>query len=263
MKLKESLVTVVLPVYNAGSYLADCMESIAAQSYKNIEIIAVNDFSKDSSYKILRDFKKKFKNIQIINNKKHYGTAICLNRAMRKAAGQFVIFVNPYDIILSSCFKKQVKYLSNNPKAVGVGSQFTTIDAMGKKLIKSSLPLDHESIKNLLITTQSLMPETVLINRMVLPKDILYFKTGKHPFLYKEVFIKIIQFGKITNINQSLYYHRVGMKKHIRRQSRISHATALIKLVLNSRSSNSSLHTISSSYSALKSFLVSRPNLAG
>jgi glycosyltransferase involved in cell wall biosynthesis len=236
MKLKQKVVSVIMPVYNAGKFLPQCMESLIKQSYSNIEIIVVNDKSKDNSLKILQEFKKDYNNIHILQNKKHYGPAVCLNRATRVASGQFLALMNPCDYISINKFKRQINHLLKNPKTVAVGSQFVTISEHNKQLKKSSLPQDHEEIYQALLPSLSLKPETVMINRMLLPKDILHFSTNKYPLMFTEIFIKLLQYGKITNLNQPLYKHRVGIRRYTRNPSKLNHSFSLLKLLLKSRS---------------------------
>src|SRR3954470_6995683 len=98
MKLKESVVSILLPVYNAGKFLPECLESLKEQNYENIQIIAIDDKSKDNSYAILKKFQKQIKGLEVYKNKKHYGLAVCYNRAIRSAQGTFIAFMNPNDI---------------------------------------------------------------------------------------------------------------------------------------------------------------------
>ncbi len=236
MKLKESLISIIMPVYNAGEFLPQCLETLTKQNYPNLEIIAIDDSSKDNSLKILKQFKKKHKKIKILQNKKHYGTAICYNRALRVAAGQFVTFMNSFDLISLNKLKKQIKYLRTNPKTVAIGSQYTSIDENNKSLKKSSLPQEHEKIYHTLIPSHSFKPETILINRMLLPKDLLHFNTNKYPLVFTEILIRLLQYGKIANLKQSLYFHRVGIGRLPRRSSKLKHTFSLFQLFLKSRS---------------------------
>ena len=236
MKLKESVVTVILPVYNASKYLPDCLNSLVLQTYQDLQIIAIDDHSSDDSLKILRRYKRHFANFEIYSNKKRYGLAICYNRALKKSKGKFVAFMNPHDVNAISRFKRQVNFLLNNPRTVAVGTQYTSIDESNKKLERSDLPEEHETIYDTLIHTSSLHPETVMINRQLLPKDLLYFKNNKYPFIYTEVFVKFFQYGKVANIRQSLYFHREGIKRHGRKQSKVSQIMSMMKLWMSSRS---------------------------
>jgi glycosyltransferase involved in cell wall biosynthesis len=236
MKFKNSFVTVILPVYNASKYLPDCLNSLSQQTYQDLQIIAIDDHSRDDSLRVLRKYKRQFANFEIYSNKKRYGLAICYNRALKRAKGRFIAFMNPHDINAISRFKRQVNFLLNNPKTVAVGTQYTSIDESNKKLVRSDLPEEHETIYDTLIHTSSLHPESVMINRSLLPKDLLYFKNNKYPFIYTEVFVKFFQYGKVANIRHSLYFHREGMKRHGRKPSKMNQFTSMMKLWLSSRS---------------------------
>lgn len=244
MKLKESLVSIIIHVYNTDKFLAQCLQSLAKQSYSNIEIIAVDDYSKDNSLKILKKFKKKYdktgpnllRKIKILQNKKHYGVAICYNRALRLAQGQFLTFMNARDMVSPHRLKRQTNYLMANPKIAALGSQYTSINKNNKTLKKSNLPQEHEEIYHTLLPSLSLKPETVLINRMLLPKDIFYFTTNKYPYIFTEILIKLLQYGKITNLTQSFYFHRVGIGRSPRNSGKIQQAFSFLQLLLKSRS---------------------------
>lgn len=238
MKLKDYLVTVILPVYNAGKFLPECLESLKEQTYKDIQIIAIDDHSRDDSPSILRKFKKEFKHFEVMRNKKRYGTAICYNRALKRAQGRFVAFMNPNDVNAISRFKRQVNFLINHPKTVAVGTQFTSIDTNFKKLERSNLPEDHEPIYDTILSASTLKPETVMVDRKMLPKDLLYFKQNKYPLVFTEVFVKFFQYGKVANIAQSLYFHREGVKQYERTSSTIKHKVAVFKLWLKSRTNH-------------------------
>lgn len=235
MKLQTSVVSVILPVYNAEKFLEDCLNSLAGQTYQEIQIIAIDDHSRDNSPAILRQFKKRFANFEIYRNKKRYGLAVCYNRALKRAKGKFVAFMNPHDMNAISRFKRQVSFLSNNPKTVAVGTQFTKIDEANKKLDRSELPEEHETIYDSIIHTSSLHPETIMINRELLPKDLLYFKNKKYPFIFTEVFVKFFQYGKVANIRQSLYFHRDGIVRAGRKPTKVRKILSMMRLWLTSR----------------------------
>lgn len=235
MKLKEDIVSVILPIHNAGKFLPECLESLKNQTYNNLQIIAIDDHSGDNSYDILKKFKKQIKGLEIYRNKKRYGLAVCHNRALKVAKGRFVALMNPNDINAVSRFKRQVNFLLKNSKVVAVGTQFTGIDEENKKLEKSNLPQEHDVIYDTLLPTSSLHPETVMIDRTLIPKDLLYFKSAKYPFVFNEVFVKFFQYGRVANIAQSLYFHREGIKRNAKRHTRVNAVKYLMKLWLTSR----------------------------
>lgn len=197
-KKKKPLISILLPIQNSGRFLRDCLESIACQSEKRWEIIAIDDLSKDNSFKILSQYKKREKRLRVYKNKKRYGLAVTLNRAVRRAKGKFITFMNPNDIMTKTRLKKQLKYLLTNPKAVVVGTQCIFIDKKGRKLGKSEFPLPGLSLEF----------ETAMINKEALPKDILKFNPNLKSFIYADLFMKIAQYGELTNLKQCLQFRR-------------------------------------------------------
>lgn len=238
MKLKEQVISVLLPVHNAAHFLPECLESLKNQTYGQLQIIAIDDHSKDDSFAILKKARREIKGLEVYRNKKRYGLAVCYNRALKLAKGRFIAFVNPNDINALNRFKRQVNFLLKNPKTVAVGTQFTSIDENNKKLDRSNLPEGHEEIYDTLLSVSSLHPETVMINRELLPKDLLYFKSPKYPYVFTEVFVKFFQYGKVANIAHSLYFQREGIKRHGRKHSKMTKVTSTIKIWLTSRANH-------------------------
>ncbi len=251
MILKENTVSIILPVYNAGRFLAECLESLSEQAYEDIQIIAIDDLSRDNSWSILRKFQTSMSNLQIYKNKKHYGMSICYNRGLKRAKGQFLAFSNPNDLNSPNRIKRQVSYLLQNPKTVAVGTQYTRITEDNVKIERISLPQEHDTIYDNLLHTKSLYPETVMINRLLIPKDLLYFTSNRYPFIFNEVFAKLFQYGSMANIGHALYFHRVGLKRNHRRASKVEKIISTFYLWLKSRSDHDYRPSLRSSFPAI------------
>ncbi len=101
----EHLVTVIVPVYNVEVYLERCIKSIINQDYKNLEIILVDDGSKDSSGKICDQYAKEDSRIRVIH-KENQGLGPARNTAMDLATGEFLFFVDSDDYILEGILGK-------------------------------------------------------------------------------------------------------------------------------------------------------------
>lgn len=96
--MNASLVSIVVPVYNVEKYLHECLDSIITQTYKNLEIILVNDGSTDSSGKIADKYASKDKRITVIH-KKNEGQPKTKNLGIKLATGRFITFVDSDDYI--------------------------------------------------------------------------------------------------------------------------------------------------------------------
>ena len=81
----EKKVTIVVPVYNAEKYIAKCLDSILNNTYKNIEVILINDASKDNSQKILNEYQKKYPQQLIVKEQENKGPAETRNEGLKLA----------------------------------------------------------------------------------------------------------------------------------------------------------------------------------
>uniref|UniRef100_UPI003F4C9662 glycosyltransferase family 2 protein n=1 Tax=Brachyspira catarrhinii TaxID=2528966 RepID=UPI003F4C9662 len=99
-------VSIIIPVYNVQQYLSECLDSIINQTLKEIEIICVDDFSMDNSYKKLEDYKLKYENIKIIRHEKNMGLGPTRNTGIRKAIGEYIGFVDSDDYVSPDYFEK-------------------------------------------------------------------------------------------------------------------------------------------------------------
>lgn len=205
---KKPLVSILLPVHNSEKFLRESLQSLISQKYRNIEIIAIDDSSSDSSYKILKTFKKHYKKLRIYRNIKRYGIVMTLNRLLKKAKGEFITFAEGDDIASKNRIKKQLDYLQLNPTIVALGTQCRFLNQKGRKIGKSSFPLENRDIYNSTLHGVSIQFETVMINRSLLPKDILKFEQGALPFIYSDLLIKLLPYGKFANLPNFLHYHR-------------------------------------------------------
>jgi len=110
-------VSIVIPVYNAEKYLRECIESALNQTYKNIEVIAVNDGSTDDSLKILNEFSNR---ISIIS-KKNGGTASALNTGIRHMKGEWFKWLSADDSLYPNAIEElifEAKKLENKKNCI-------------------------------------------------------------------------------------------------------------------------------------------------
>lgn len=232
MNIKKPLVSILLPVHNCERFLEDCLKSLIRQNYRQIEIIAIDDFSSDNSLKILRSFTKKYKKVRIYRNIKRYGIVMTLNRLLRRAKGNYIAFMSAKDVAARSRIKKQIEFLLGNQGVVAVGTQCRFMNDKGKVIGKSDFPKENQFIYASPLHGISMQFETVLINTTLVPKDLLCFKANSDHFIYSDVLIKLLPYGKFANLPKYYYYHRNDPKAYFG-DLRI-HLISLIKLWIKS-----------------------------
>ncbi len=211
----KPLVSILIPVRNNGEFLRGSLESLRSQTYKNIEIIAIDDKSTDSSWKILRNLKKRNKKLRTYQNIKRYGEVLTLNRLLRKAKGEYIVFMDANDASHRQRVKKQLSFLLDKPEVVAVGTQCVFIGKNNKKIQKSSFPTENKDIYTSPLHGFSMQFETVMINKNLVPKDILKFDTNSRPFVYSDLFLKILPYGKFANLPTVLHSHRNNPEEYL------------------------------------------------
>ena len=107
------IISIIIPVYNVEKYLERCLNSIIQQTYANIEIILVNDGSRDSSLQICREYQSKDNRIKIID-KVNEGVSVARNKGLEAATGKFIGFVDPDDWIEPKMFGSMHKTIQKN-----------------------------------------------------------------------------------------------------------------------------------------------------
>lgn len=114
---KETKFSVILPIFNTEKYLKACLDSIINQTYKNLEIICVDDGSTDGSLKILEEYSSKDSRIKIINQQ-NQGVSAARNVGIDNATGDYVSFVDPDDWVELNMYETLNKYIQEKNPAV-------------------------------------------------------------------------------------------------------------------------------------------------
>ncbi|MDZ4228308.1 MAG: glycosyltransferase family 2 protein [Candidatus Levybacteria bacterium] len=228
----KPLVSILLPVHNRERFLVDCLKSLIKQSYRQIEIIAIDDKSSDNSLKVLKAFAKKYKKIRVYRNIKRYGIVMTLNRLLRRAKGDYIAFMSAKDVSSRSRIKKQLEFLLGNQGVVAIGSQCKFTNDKGKIIGKSDFPKENQFIYRSPLHGISMQFETVLINTTLIPKDLLRFQASSNYFIYSDLLMKLLPYGKFANLPRYYHYHRNDPKEYFG-DLRI-HLISLIKLWIKS-----------------------------
>lgn len=108
--MRERVISVVVPVYNVEPYLKECLESIINQTYRDLEIILIDDGSTDKSGDICDEYGKKDERIIVIHQN-NQGSASAKNAGLRKSSGEYLAFVDSDDFLQEDAYEFMVKQL--------------------------------------------------------------------------------------------------------------------------------------------------------
>ncbi|MEO6883800.1 MAG: glycosyltransferase [Bacteroidia bacterium] len=173
--MDQPLVTVLMPAYNASSFLEEAIESILNQTYKNIDFLIINDGSTDNSLTIINNYKDS--RIRVISYKENRGIIETLNDGLTKAKGKYIARMDADDYSMPQRILKQVQLLENNPRVGIVG----TYIQKNKKQVYRKRILNSNEIKARLFFDNILSHPTIMFRSDILKKSNLnYDKNYPH-----------------------------------------------------------------------------------
>lgn len=209
--LKSSLVSIIMPLYNAQNVLTESIKSVLQQSYDNFEIIIVDDCSSDGSYQVAISLAGTDSRIKVIQNIENFGPGISRINGINASKGCFIAFIDSDDLWAIDKLRIQLDFMQK------YGAKFSytafrrfSIDQITKartfgRLI--SIPASM-SYRNLLSNT-AIATSTVIIDRTILP-DLRQIETSK---IYVEdyiLFFGILKAGEVAyGLNKELMLYRV------------------------------------------------------
>ena len=123
----ESLVSIIMPLYNCENYVTEAIQSVVAQSYENWELIVVDDCSTDRSYFIVQDIMDDESRIKLHKMSKNSGVASVRNYATKEATGKYIAFLDCDDVWLPEKLEKQIVMMQKDKVFLSYAA-YATID---------------------------------------------------------------------------------------------------------------------------------------
>lgn len=131
----ESSVSIITPMYNSETFISETINSVLNQTYKNWELLLIDDCSSDNTLQIAKLFSKRHKNIKVLKNSTNLGAAISRNFGIEKSKGDFIAFLDADDLWKPEKLEKQLDFVKRNNCDVCFSS-YELINNKGKKLNK-------------------------------------------------------------------------------------------------------------------------------
>lgn len=255
--MNSPLISIVIPLYNGERFIAQTLESVLAQTYRNIEVIVVDDASTDKGYEIVHDYSTKDSRLRLLLSETNFGgPARPRNIGIEAAQGEFIAFVDADDIWKPHKLQTQLDFLIHNPDIDMLYSPAEIIDehrniSPSRKQRFLSLLLRLMSPKNAIIygnfiNINTLMLRQPLINRFIEEKrlvaiedwmfHILNFHDGMKAAVLEEALIYYrIHSASISNRHSDKSYRKIFyMLSVLFLEERISFTHFLLANILNS-----------------------------
>lgn len=171
-------ISIIIPAYNCEKTLKNTLESILNQTYKNFEVIIINDGSIDGTKKICNEYQKKDKRVIVYHNENH-GVSYSRNYGISKSTGDFITFVDSDDTLELDCYESLLKYMKQsydfiryNFKTIGGKSFDNKMYDLSKRAVElkkgNSINL---LMKHFLIYTEEQLPNLVML--LLIKKEII------------------------------------------------------------------------------------------
>ncbi len=129
----EELVSVIMPTYQCGRFISESIKSVQAQTYKNWELIVVDDCSKDETIKVVQELQLCDKRIHLFQNAYNSGAAVTRNVALKQSKGKWIAFLDSDDLWEPTKLEKQIKFMDENSYAFSY-HEYIEIDEQDKEL---------------------------------------------------------------------------------------------------------------------------------
>lgn len=202
-------VSVVMPAYNAKRYITDAVESVLAQTFRDFELIIIDDGSTDGTEAILMQLAAKDSRIRL-TRRPNTGIVGALNDALARANGEFVARMDADDLSFPERFEKQLTFLREHPDCVCVGTQIQRMDPYGTPLHREEHNLTHAEIDTELMTGRgfAMVHPTVMMRREAVET------VGGYRKQYEisedlDLFLRLGEVGTLANLSDLLLHYRI------------------------------------------------------
>lgn len=156
--MSKGLVSVIVPVYNAGKWIEDTILSVKSQTYKDFELILVDDGSSDDSVKIIKDYESE--KIRLIEEGGNNGAARARNIGVKASRGRYICYIDADDLWSPDKLEKQLAFMDDNDAAFSfTGYEFADESGVGvQKIVRVPKTITYrQALKNTTIFTSTVM----------------------------------------------------------------------------------------------------------
>lgn len=217
--MSKNMISVIVPVYNVEEYLEECLNSILNQTYKNLEIILIDDGSTDKSGEICDSYEKLDKRVRVIH-KVNGGLSSARNHGLKIANGEYISFVDSDDYIDIYTYEKAINCM------LKYDCDIVEFKICGRGIIseKKVIEMDKNEVMYKHISSDYEYPNVAVWNKLYKGNLIknLRFPEGKIHEDYMFQCVALKNSVKYIFLNESLYYYRI-------RENSITHANFSVK----------------------------------
>ncbi|MFV0504443.1 MAG: glycosyltransferase family 2 protein [Lachnospirales bacterium] len=198
-------ISVIVPCFNCEKCVEETLDSIVNQTYKNIEIIAIDDCSMDNTYKILNLYSEKDKRLKVFKNKTNMGVALTRNKGVGLSNSNYIAFIDADDVWEEEKLSIQIKYINHE-----------NIDAVATSYDLYNADLSHKinsyHTKEIINYKKMLCENLIGLSTVLIKKDVYekFRMTNKYIHEDYELWLKLLRNNyKIRGIDKQLVKYRL------------------------------------------------------
>ena len=200
------MVSIIMPAYNAAKTIRDSIESIQAQTFKDWELIVIDDGSKDETANILQEMTAADNRIHFLQNERNSGASYTRNRAVELAIGEWIAFLDSDDLWMPEKLEKQLALAKSYPDMVVCYTASSFIDDDSKPYSYVMPAIERLTYRQLLC--KNLMSCSSVMIRASVMKEIKMPNDKMHEDYY--VWLKVVkEYGEAYGINEPLLIYRL------------------------------------------------------
>ena len=218
--MSDLLLTVLMPVKDAGPYLVEAVDSILAQTFRDFRLLVIDDGSTDGSPTTLERYARDDSRVQVVLNERNEGLARTLTKGVELARTALVARMDPDDVALPERLERQVRYLADHPDVDVLGTWATDIDETGNPLRARRAPLDHRAIVAALIYANPMIHPTVMFRRQAVVRAGSYDPSARVAEDYGLWFRCVATGAHFANLGESLLWYRAPEAGVMRKAAR-------------------------------------------
>jgi glycosyltransferase involved in cell wall biosynthesis len=200
-------VSVIMPYYNAGRFIAQAIESILAQTFTDFEVLLINDGSTDASEEILQLYSNDPR-LVFVRNERNCGVAAALNTGLRVAKGVVFARMDADDLAAPQRLEKQVDYLSTHPDCILCGTDVVLIDANQRVIGTRQFPHTDHEIKRQLLRVNPFCHPTVCLPATIVRQYGLQYSAEFPRAEDYHFWLRLASYGQFVNLPEKLLQWR-------------------------------------------------------
>jgi glycosyltransferase involved in cell wall biosynthesis len=218
--MSQPFVSVLMPVYNAGRFLREAVDSVLAQTYPAFELIAIDDASTDGSYAVLQDYAARDSRVRVFRQPQNLGIVAARNRAFAEARpdATYYAILDSDDVALPERLQKQVAFLEAHADHALVGGHTEIIDERSQPVGIRHYPTDYAAICRTITRYNPIAQPAVMLRRSML--EPAPYHAGFPRCQDYELWLRLASEHPVANLDCPVLRYRVsptqGKRTHLR-----------------------------------------------